>query len=53
MNHADTSCDCDPAAAFPLALRWCCPVCGKSAIMKVSNLAAVCEILQAVGATFV
>ena len=43
MNHADTSCDCDPAAVAPLALRWRCPVCGKTAIMKVSNLAAVCD----------
>jgi predicted RNA-binding Zn-ribbon protein involved in translation (DUF1610 family) len=43
MKHHDTSCDCDPAAASPLALRWRCPVCGKTAIMKVSTLATVCD----------
>jgi hypothetical protein len=43
MNHSDTGCNCDPAAASPLALRWRCPVCDKTAIMKVSTLAAVCD----------
>jgi hypothetical protein len=43
LNHTDTRCDCDPAAASPLALRWRCPVCGKTAIMKMSTLAAVCD----------
>ena len=42
MMHPDTSCDCTPAAASPLALRWRCPACGKTAIMKVATLAAVC-----------
>jgi hypothetical protein len=26
-----------------LALRWRCPVCGKTAIMKILTLAAVCD----------
>jgi hypothetical protein len=43
MKHPDTDCDCDLAAAGPLALRWRCPVCGKIAIMKMSTLAAVCD----------
>jgi hypothetical protein len=30
-------------AASPLALRWRCSVCGTSAIMKISTLAAVCD----------
>ena len=42
MKHPDTSCNC-AAAASPLALRWRCSVCGKTAIMKVSILAAVCD----------
>jgi predicted RNA-binding Zn-ribbon protein involved in translation (DUF1610 family) len=42
MMHPDTSCDCAHPAASPLALRWRCPACGKTAIMKVSTLAAVC-----------
>jgi predicted RNA-binding Zn-ribbon protein involved in translation (DUF1610 family) len=42
MHHADTSCDCG-AAVSALALRWRCAVCGKTAIMKVSTLAAVCN----------
>jgi hypothetical protein len=42
MKHPDTSCDC-AAAASPLALRWGCSVCGKTAIMKVSTLATVCD----------
>jgi hypothetical protein len=40
MKHPDTSCDC-AAAVSPLALRWGCSVCGKTAIIKVSTLAAV------------
>ena len=43
MKHPDTNCDCDPAAATPLSLRWRCPVCGKAAIMRVSTLAAICD----------
>jgi hypothetical protein len=43
MKHPDAHCDCGPAAASPLALRWRCPVCGKTAIMKVSTLAADCD----------
>jgi hypothetical protein len=42
MNHPHTSCEC-AAAASPLALRWQCSVCGKTSIMKVSTLAAVCN----------
>ena len=42
MKHPDTSCDCS-AAASALASRWRCPVCGKTAIMKVSTLAAICD----------
>ena len=42
MNHTDTSCDCG-AAVSPLALRWRCSVCGKTAIMKVSTIVAVCD----------
>jgi predicted RNA-binding Zn-ribbon protein involved in translation (DUF1610 family) len=42
MNHTDTSCDCGTAVSA-LALRWHCPVCGKTAIMEVSTLAAVCD----------
>src|SRR5262245_12056801 len=37
MHHADRSCDCG-AAVSALALRWRCPECGKTAIMKVSTL---------------
>jgi len=43
MQHPDTQCDCGSAAASPLALRWCCPACGKTSIMKVSTLAANCD----------
>jgi len=43
MKHPDAHCDCGPAAASPLTLRWCCPVCGKTSIMKVSTLAANCD----------
>jgi hypothetical protein len=42
MKHPDTSCDCAQAAT-PLTLRWRCPGCGKTAIMQVSTLAAVCD----------
>jgi len=42
MKHTDSNCDCT-AAASPLALRWGCSVCGKTAIMKVSTLAAICD----------
>jgi hypothetical protein len=42
MMHPEASCDCAHPAASPLALRWRCPTCGKTAIMKVSTLAAVC-----------
>jgi hypothetical protein len=42
MKHPDSSCDCI-AAASPLALRWECSVCGKTAIMKISILAAGCD----------
>jgi hypothetical protein len=42
MKHPDSNCDCT-AAASPLALRWGCSVCGKTAIMKVSTLAAICD----------
>ena len=42
MKHSDTSCDC-AAMASPLAVRWRCSLCGKTAIMKVSTLAAVCN----------
>ena len=41
MKHPDTSCDC-AAAASALAVRWRCPACGKTAIMKISTFAAVC-----------
>jgi hypothetical protein len=42
MKHPDSNCDCH-AAASPLALRWGCSVCGQTAIMKVSILAAICD----------
>jgi hypothetical protein len=42
MKHPDSNCDCT-ATASPLALRWGCSVCGKTAIMKVSTLAAICD----------
>ena len=41
MKHPDARCD-RGQAANPLALRWRCPSCGRTAIMKVSTLAAVC-----------
>jgi hypothetical protein len=42
MKHPETQCDC-LAPATPLALRWRCPVCGKSTIKKVATLACVCD----------
>ena len=42
MKHPDTRCAC-AAAASALTLRWGCPVCGKTSIMKVSTLVAVCD----------
>jgi hypothetical protein len=39
MKHPDTS----SALATSLALRWRCTVCGKTAIRKMSILAAVCD----------
>jgi hypothetical protein len=42
MKHPETHCDCS-SSATPSALRWRCPFCGKSAIMKVSILATVCD----------
>jgi hypothetical protein len=42
MKHPDTSCD-RTVAASPLAVRWRCPVDGKTAITKVSILAAICD----------
>lgn len=42
MKHPDTSCDRGQAAT-PLALRWRCPGCGRTAIMKVSTRGAVCD----------
>ena len=42
-KHPETNCDCGAKAASPLALRWRCSVCGTSAIMKISTLAAVCD----------
>jgi hypothetical protein len=41
MKHPETQCDC-PSSAGPLALRWRCPFCGKTAIMRASTL-AVCD----------
>ena len=42
MKHPDSNCDCTMAAS-PFSLRWGCSVCGKTAIMKVSALAAICD----------
>jgi len=42
MKHPEASCDCGQAAT-PLALRWRCTACGKTAIMKVSTHDAVCD----------
>ena len=42
MKHTEAHCDCAVAVA-PLALRWRCSSCGKTGIMKVSTLAAVCD----------
>ena len=42
MKHSETQCHCATAAG-PLALRWRCPDCGRSAIIKVSTLATACD----------
>jgi hypothetical protein len=42
MKHPETLCDC-PSSAAPLALRWRCPVCNKTAIMRMTTLATVCD----------
>jgi predicted RNA-binding Zn-ribbon protein involved in translation (DUF1610 family) len=42
MKHPAAQCHC-ATAVTPLALRWRCPDCGKSAIMRVSTLATVCD----------
>src|SRR5262249_61484000 len=42
MKHPDTSCGCGQGAT-PLALRWRCPGCGRTAIMKLSTRGAVCD----------
>jgi hypothetical protein len=42
MKHPDASCDCGQAVN-PLALRWRCPVCGRTAIIKVAALTTVCD----------
>ncbi len=35
MKHPEVYCDC-PSSAGPLTLRWRCPDCGKTAIMRVT-----------------
>jgi hypothetical protein len=42
MKHLATSCNC-VAAVNPLALRWSCSVCGKTEIINISIVAAVCD----------
>jgi len=42
MKHPESQCHC-ASSASPLALRWRCPDCGKSAIMKVATVACVCD----------
>jgi hypothetical protein len=42
MKHPDSSCH-STVTASPLALCWGCPVCGRTAIIKVSILAAICD----------
>ena len=42
MKHPDAYCDC-LTSATSLAVRWCCPACGKTTIKKVSTVAAVCD----------
>ena len=42
MKHPETHCD-RPSSAGPLALRWRCPDCGKTAIKRASTLATVCD----------
>jgi hypothetical protein len=42
MKHPESHCHCAELAT-PLTLRWRCSVCGKSAMMKVSTVATVCD----------
>ena len=42
MKHPETHCDGGEMVS-PLTIRWRCSACGKSAIMHVSTLAAVCD----------
>jgi hypothetical protein len=42
MKHPEAHCDY-PSSAAPLALRWRCPVCGRTAIMRITTLATVCD----------
>jgi hypothetical protein len=42
MKHPDLNCECT-AATSPLALRWGCSARGKTAIIKISMLAAICD----------
>ena len=42
MQHPVASWNC-VAAVNPLALRWRCSVCGKTEIMNISFVAAVCD----------
>jgi len=42
MKHPDASCEC-AALTSPLTLLRKCSVCGRTAIMKISILAAVCD----------
>ena len=42
MKHPEVYCDC-PSSAGPSTLRWRCPDCGKTAIMRVTTLATVCD----------
>jgi hypothetical protein len=42
MKHPETHCDCI-APATPLALRWRCPDCGKSTILKLPIIDAICD----------
>jgi hypothetical protein len=42
MKHAETRCDCI-AAATSLALQWRCSECGKSTILKLPIIEAICD----------
>jgi predicted RNA-binding Zn-ribbon protein involved in translation (DUF1610 family) len=42
MKHPEVYCDCSSSAG-PMALRWRCPDCGKTAIIRVTTLATVCD----------